>query len=378
MIYLDHNSTTPIYPEVAQVVSRSLNNNWGNPSNSYSIARKARKSIEVAREQVARLCGATPDQVIFTSGATEANNAVLHSSLIKISARVPKHLVTSEIEHSSVLSSCAYMEKYHKVLISYLKVNDAGRISTPPLLKALSNAPQLVSIMWANNETGVITPISEISSICHNAGIPFHTDAVQAVGKIPVNFENSGADFMSMSGHKIGAPKGIGALIVKNPDIFTPFIHGGKQEHGLRGGTENVPYIAALGLAAEIKYTEGLDNMKQVAKLRDEFEAKLCARIPSAVINGQGAERIPNTSNIHIPGVDGDAAVIYLDQKGICISSGSACLEQAITPSHVILAMSGSHEVASESIRVSLGESTTEEELNTLIDELKVITSIIA
>jgi len=377
MIYLDHNSTTPVYSKVTEAISRTLNQNWGNPSSSYSIAHKARKSIELAREQIAKLCGASPDQVIFTSGATEANNAVLHTSLVQTDAVNDKHLVTTEIEHSSILSSCSYLEKYHNTSISYLQVNENGHISKTDLLNVCKNNPQLVSIMWANNETGVVSPIADIALICHDAGIPFHTDAVQALGKIPINFETSGVDFLSISGHKIGAPKGIGALIIKNPDIFTPFIHGGKQEHGLRGGTENVPYIVALGLAAEIKYTEGLENMNRVKKLRDAFELKLCSRIPKAVINGQDAERIPNTSNIHIPNIDGDAAVTYMAQKNICISSGSACLEQAITPSHVILAMSGSHEVASESIRVSLGENTTEEDLDTLIYELEIFISIV-
>jgi cysteine desulfurase len=230
--------------------------------------------------------------------------------------------------------------------------------------------------MWANNETGVVWPVAEYAKVCDAKGVPFHTDAVQALGKLPVDFGSSGVSFLSLSGHKFGAPKGIGALVVADPDSFVPLIIGGKQEHGHRGGTENVPHIVALGVAAEMVGTRGFEAWGKVAALRDDFERSVLESLKGARVNGGGSPRLPNTSNIHFPGMDGDALVTFLDQQGICVSSGSACLESAITPSHVILAMTGSHEQASESIRLSLGLEASEADLQRLLVSLKAFTSM--
>jgi cysteine desulfurase len=374
MIYLDHNATTPILPEVADAMIPWIRNNWGNPSSVYSIGREARKAVDMAREQVAALIGADPQQVVFTSGATEANNAALHSAFI--SSKDKSRIVTSNVEHSAILACCSYLARHRNADICQLRVDSEGRLNPEQVAHAITPDTCLVSLMWANNETGVLFPINQISEICKRHGVPLHCDAVQAVGKIPINFTETGLSYLSLSGHKIGAPKGIGALIVSEPGKFEPFIFGGKQENGLRGGTECVPLIVALGKAAEIRLRNGLGDWDRVRKIRDQFEEELIKRLPNGCVNGGQTERLPNTSNIHVPGMDGDAAVIFLDQRGICVSSGSACLESAITPSHVVLAMTKSHERASESLRISLGEKSTYKELEELVGAIEEFATI--
>lgn len=361
MIYLDHNATTPVLPEVVEAMLPWLTSNWGNPSSIHAPGRLARRAVEAAREQVAHLVGANPEQVIFTSGATEAINSAIHSALLQGSSR--RHVITSAVEHSAVLAYCAFLERFHGVEITRLGVNRDGGLDHTDLLAALRPDTALVSLMSANNETGVIWPIVEYAAICGSGGVPLHTDAVQAVGKLPIDFGGSGASFLSLSGHKFGAPKGIGALIVADPQAFRSYIHGGKQEHSHRGGTENVSHIVGLGAAAAAVSGRGSASWADVESLRNEFERKLCASIPRAEINGAGSPRLPNTSNVHLPGFDGDALVTFLDQRGICVAAGSACMESAITPSHVILAMTGSHDHANESIRISVGLCTTKEDL---------------
>lgn len=368
MIYFDHNSTTSVHPAVAEVVNKSLIESWGNPSSTYSFGIKSKKVVEVAREQVASLCGASPEQVVFTSSATESNNTILQSSLL--SSNNKKHIITSKVEHSSILNYCLHIEKYNGAKVDYLDVNSEGLFSIEDLKECLRKRPSLVSLMWVNNETGVVNPISKIVKICKEYGVPFHTDAVQAVSKLSIDFKTSEIDFLSLSGHKIGAPKGVGAMLIREPNEMIPFMHGGKQESGLRGGTENVAYIAALGKAAEIEQSYIAEKELKLKSLQNYFEQKLKSVIPSAIVHGQAAQRVSNTSNLHIPGIDGDATVTFLQSRGIFVSTGSACLEQAITPSHVILEMAGSHEIANESIRVSFGCENTMEEVDTLIDSL--------
>ncbi len=351
-----------------------LTGKWGNPSSIHSPGREARRAVERARKQVAVLVGADPEQVLFTSGATEANNAALHSAIRQDPSR--RHIVTSVVEHSAVLAYCDYLESRLGVHVTRLGVDSRGQLNLDELRAAIRPDTALVSLMWANNETGVIWPNSEFAKICRDAGVAFHTDAVQAVGKIPVSFSNITASHLSLSGHKFGAPKGIGALIVKDPENFVPLIYGGKQERGMRGGTESVPLIVALGAAAEIARQRGTDRWNVIGKLRDELESSLLNTIPGAELNGGGSERLPNTSNVHLPGLDGDAIVTFLDQKGICVSSGSACLESAITPSHVIQAMTGSYERASESLRISLGLESTADETRRLVEALEIFAAI--
>jgi len=368
VIYLDHNATTPILPDVVDAMLPWLRKNWGNPSSIYGSGRIARRAVEEARERVAGLVGARPEQVVFTSGATEANNAAIHSEVFRDPAK--RHIVTSAVEHSAVLAYCDYLEKVHGVEVTRLGVNSDGLIDQGELKSAIRPETALVSLMAANNETGVIWPIPDLAVICWEQKVPFHSDSVQAIGKIPVSFSNWGLSFMSLSGHKFGAPKGTGALIINDQERFQPLIHGGGQERGARGGTENVAHIVALGKAAELACQRDSAEWKQSELLRDQFEQTLLDRISESRVNGLDCWRLPNTSNITLPGIDGDALVTFLDKLGICISSGSACLESAITPSHVILAMTGSHRLAEESIRVSLGLESSEEELERLIDAL--------
>jgi len=307
-----------------------LTTNWGNPSSIHAPGRAARRAIEEARSKVAALVGAYPEQVLFTSGATEANNSAIHSVLIHDLTK--RHIVTSVVEHSAILAYCDFVKQHHGAEITCLPVDSYGMISNDDLKAAIRPDTALVSLMWANNETGVIWPIAEFSNICRDAGVPFHTDAVQAIGKVPVHFEKCGASFLSVSGHKIGSPKGIGALILSEPASFEPLIYGGKQERGMRGGTESVPLIVALGAAAEIVSKRDAGCWNPIKKLRDEFESLLIQRIPRAAINGGGTERLPNTSNVYLPGLDGDAIVTFLDKKSICVRAGS---ESVATPGRI-------------------------------------------
>ena len=361
MIYLDHNATTPPMQAAVNAMMPFLTEQWGNPSSGYRFGANSRKAIEAARGSVARLVGAEPTQVIFTSGATEANNAALHAAAIADSTK--RHIVTSAVEHSAVLGYCEYLECQHEFEVTRLPVDVEGWLDPKIVRGAIRPDTAIVSLMWANNETGVLWPINEFAKICVEKEVLFHTDAVQAVGKVPIDFGDLGVSYLSLSGHKFGAPKGIGALLVQEPDRFEPFIYGGRQENGLRGGTECVPLIIALGKAAELRSAIGVQRWEQVHALRDSFENEVLSRVEGVVVNGEVAGRLPNTSNLHIPGVDADAAFTYLDRKGICVSSGSACLESAIAPSHVIMAMTSSHERASESLRISVGLETSEEEM---------------
>lgn len=363
----------PILPGVADAMLPWLTEKWGNPSNNYSVGREARRAVEEARSSVARLVGARPEQIVFTSGATEANNAVLHSVLV--GDRSKRHLVTSTVEHSSVLSYCDYLERYHSFEITRLGVDRNGALNLEELKRAIRKDTAMVSLMWANNETGVIWPVEEIAKICRVKDVKFHTDAVQAVGKLDVSFSDISANFLCVSGHKIGAPKGVGAIVIRDPDSFSPLIHGGKQENGFRGGTESVPFIVGLGKAADLTRQGGLEKWSNIATLRDNFEDQIRQEFIGSEINGLGCERLPNTSSVFLPGIDSDAAVTFLDQHGICASSGSACMQGAIAPSHVILSMSDSYERANETLRVSLTDSTHSYDIERLIKSLIEITS---
>jgi cysteine desulfurase len=374
MIYLDYNATGPILPQVIEAMEPWLEKEWGNPSSIYASGRLARRAVNEARGRVAALVGAHVDQIVFTSGATEANNAAIHSAL----RQEPKkqHVVTSAVEHSAVLAYCQHLEKYEGVSVTYLPVDEAGCPSVNDLRDAIREDTVIVSLMWANNETGVISPAHDYAEICQKKGVRLHTDAVQAVGKLPVDFHESGASYLSLSGHKFGASKGAGALVIRDPDSFVPLLVGGKQENGHRGGTENVAFTVGLGVAAEMVEKRGFGCWKRVEELRNIFERDVLRLIDSAKVNGGSSERLQNTSNIYLPGIDADALVTYLDQQGICVSSGSACLESAITPSHVIFAMTQSYERASESLRVSLGLDTTEAEMQRLVSAIEAFVAL--
>ncbi len=374
MIYLDYNATGPILPEVQEAMKPWLNAQWGNPSSVYAYGRIAKRAVEEARQKLAVFVGANPEQILFTSGATEANNAAIHSALLQQPRK--RHIVTSMVEHSAVLAYCDHLERYWKVEVTRLPVDPSGLISLDDLRKSIRPDTAIVSLMWANNETGVIWPVEEFSEICATKNTPLHTDAVQAVGKVHVNFRDSGASYLSLSGHKFGAPKGIGALVIKEPYDFVPFNHGGKQEDGRRGGTENVSFLVGLGEACALVTRRGFEAWNDVSTLRDQLEYSLLRIVEGSQINGSGQNRLPNTTNIYLPEIDGDTLVTYLDQQGICISSGSACLESAITPSHVIFSMTQSHNRASESVRISLGVETTKADVQKLLVAIETFVGI--
>lgn len=376
MIYLDHNATTPVLPEVREAMLPYLGDEWGNPSSSYRFGSHLKSKIEEAREQVAELIGAkSPREVLFTSGGTESNNTALHAV---IHSTGKTHIVTSQVEHSSVLSYCRFLEEFRGFRVTYLPVDREGLISMADLEEAIEPGTALVSLMWANNETGVFFPIEEIGQLCRSKGVPYHCDAVQAVGKLPMKLKDLPIDYLSLTGHKIGAPKGIGALYVQKKAEFVPFVHGGHQERSRRGGTENVASLVGLGTAAAIaeKKLPGYDAI--VRPLRDALEEGIFSAIHNAERNGNPAQRLANTANIFLPGIDSDAVLTFLDSLDICASSGSACMKSAITPSHVIKAMSGSHDRSSESIRFSLSPTNTLEEMKTVILKLGQLEGLVS
>jgi cysteine desulfurase len=359
MIYLDHNATTPILPEVFEAMRPYFCEEWGNPSSTYRFGSKLKAVIETARAQVAELIGARPTEIIFTSCATESNNAAIHAALKANPAK--KHIVTSAVEHSSVLNYCRALEKDgHRV--RYLPVDRDGLLKLADLENALTGETAVVSLMWANNETGVLFPVKEIAEICRARGVLYHCDAVQAAGKVEIDVSPNGgmqADYLSLTGHKFHAPKGVGALYVRRKAPFSPMIHGGHQERNLRGGTECVPLIVGVGKAAEVarKHLPGYE--KKVRPLRDGLEEGILSSIPNTELNGHKTRRVANTTNITFHGIESEALLILLDQGGVCASSGSACLTDSNEPSHVVQAMKPHAGASRQMIRFSLGLETT-------------------
>lgn len=359
MIYLDHNATTPIAREVREAMLPFLNDEWGNASSSYRFGSKNKGVIEAARGQVAGLLGANAREIVFTSCATESNNSAICAAL---KARPQKrHIITSQVEHSSVLAPFRVLEN-DGYRVTYLGVDRDGLLDVEELKSAIDDETALVSLMWANNETGVLFPVQEVGEICRERNVLFHCDAVQAVGKLPVDLSKTPVDYLSVTGHKLNVPKGIGALYVRRGVPFTPYLHGGHQEKGRRGGTENIAFIAALGKAAELAQHRVLDYDAKVRSLRDALENGILEAIPQAERNGHISQRLPNTSNISFNGIEAEALLLLLDGEGICASSGSACLADSEEPSHVIKAMKPETD-ARDMVRFSLGLNNTMEEI---------------
>lgn len=356
MIYLDHNATTPIAPEVREAMLPYLTEEWGNPSSSYRFGAKLKGVIEAARGQVAELLGASSREIVFTSGATEANNTAIHAALRAHPAR--RHIVTSAVEHSSVLSCCRAWER-EGVRVTVLPVDRDGLLKLADVEAAITDETALVSLMWANNETGVLFPVERIAELCRARRVLFHCDAVQAIGKLPVDVRRLPVDYLTLSGHKFHGPKGVGALFVRRGAPFTPLIHGGHQERGRRGGTENVALIVGLGLAAELAQKGVADYSAKVRPLRDALEQGILSAIPDTELNGHPVERLPNTTNITFRGVESEALLLLLDQAGVCASSGSACLADSDEPSHVVRAMKPESTASRQMVRFSLGRDTT-------------------
>ncbi|MCX6880197.1 MAG: aminotransferase class V-fold PLP-dependent enzyme [Verrucomicrobia bacterium] len=373
MIYLDHNATTPVLPEVREAMLPYLEREWGNPSSTYRFGSKLKGAIEKAREQVADLVGAkSPREILFTSGGTESNNTAIHSAIL--SRPEKKHIITSQVEHSSVLSYCRHLEKHHGYQVTYLPVDREGLFALSDLEAAMSADTAIVSLMWANNETGVLFPVHEIGIRCHDRGIPFHCDAVQAAGKLPIDLKNAPIDYLSITGHKIGASKGCGALYVQRKTPFIPFIHGGHQEKGKRGGTESVALVVGLGVASEISQQKLPVYDSNVRPLRDALEHGIFGAFPDCELNGHKTLRLQNTSNIYFPGIAAEAMLLLLDQAGVCGSSGSACLADSPDPSHVIAAMKPGA-AARNSVRWSLGLWNNPDEIAQVVRQILRITS---
>lgn len=357
MIYLDHNATTPIAPEVLEAMLPYLTTEWGNPSSSYRFGSRLKAVLSTAREQVADLIGAHPLEILFTSCATESNNTALHAALRANPGK--RHTVTSSVEHSSVLSYCRHLET-EGYRVTYLPVDRDGLLRLADLEGAICAETAVVSLMWANNETGVLFPVAEIAALCRARGVLCHCDAVQAVGKLAVDVRAVPVDYLALSGHKIQAPKGIGALYVRRKTPMSPYLYGGHQERGWRGGTENVALIVALGRAAELARKRQAQYEKHVRPLRDRLEAGILESISGTERNGHPAQRLPNTSSLTFHGIDAEALLLLLDQAGVCASSGSACLADSDEPSHVVTAMKPDTGASRQTIRFSLGLETTE------------------
>ena len=368
MIYLDHNATTPIAPEVLEAMMPYLTIEWGNPSSSYKFGSNLKAVIEKSRGQVAELIGAYPSEIIFTSCATESNNSAIHATLKANPDK--RHIITSAVEHSSVLNHCMALEK-EGYKVTYLPVDSDGLLNLTDLKNAIIEKTAIVSLMWANNETGVLFPVDEISEICQARGVLYHCDAVQAVGKTLIDVRKSNINYLSLTGHKFHAPKGIGVLYVRRKTLFIPLIHGGHQERNLRGGTESVPLIVGIGKAAELarKSLPSYDN--KVRPLRDILEDGILKSIPETELNGHKNQRLANTTNISFKGIESEALLILLDQAGICASSGSACLADSDEPSHVIKAMKPSSISARQMIRFSLDDGLTNKDIIKTIAAIK-------
>ncbi len=368
-IYLDHNATTPLDPEVRNIMI-SYMDDYGNPSSIYSEGKNARFAIESARRSVARLFNCTARRIVFTGGGSEANNLVLKGIAFANRGR-KNHIITTAIEHPSVLMACKWLGK-SGFQITYLKVDKTGRVSPEDLASSISEKTCLISIMTANNETGTIQPVAELADIAGRRGVLFHTDATQAVSKIPLDVESPGVDMLTMSGHKLYGPKGVGALFIRRGVVLEPVIHGGGQESGLRAGTENVIGIVGLGKASELA-VQRLPDMDRVRLLRDRLEKGIREIFPEAKLNGHRDDRLPNTLNMCLPGLRGESLVLALDQRGVSISSGSACRSGLPEPSHALLAMGLSDEEAHCSIRLSLGFGNTIEEIDRAISLFKEV-----
>jgi len=367
MIYFDHNATTPVLPEVFEAMRPYFCDEWGNPSSAYRFGSKLKTVIGAAREQVAEMVGALPEEILFTSCATESNNAAIQAVLKSCPAK--RHIVTSAVEHSSVLNHCQALEK-EGYRITYLPVNRDGLLNVADLANALTDQTAVVSLMWANNETGVLFPIQEIAELCRKHEVLFHCDAVQVAGKVEINLRQTLVDYLSLSGHKFYAPKGVGVLYIRRNSPFVPFLHGGHQENGLRGGTENVPLIVGLGKAAELASRRLQNFDAKVRPLRDKLETSILTRISNVEVNGHLGLRLANTANITFRGVESETLLVLLDQAGICASKGSACLGNSDGPSHVIKAMKPDGVTARESLRFSLGINSREDEVQICVDTL--------
>lgn len=370
VIYVDNNATTQVAPEVLEEMLPYFNEFYGNPSSMHSFGGKVGRKLIQARADVAALIGAAPEEIIFTSCGTESDSTAIRAAIESYPDK--KHIITSRVEHPAVKNLFEYLSK-NGYRVTFVPVDRQGRLDLDYLYKNLSDDTAIVSIMWANNESGVIFPVEEISRTVREHGVVFHTDAVQAIGKIPIDLKNMDIDMLSLSGHKFHGPKGIGALYVRKGTKFFPFLIGGHQESGRRGGTENVASIIGLGKASQLAAAHLKDDITRVKELRDKLENELLKRVPSALINGDSKNRLPNTSSIAFEYVEGESILLMMDEFGICASSGSACTSGSLEPSHVLRAMGVPFTAAHGSIRFSLSIYNTTAEIDFIFEKLPPI-----
>ncbi|MGA2224308.1 MAG: cysteine desulfurase NifS [Syntrophobacteraceae bacterium] len=369
-VYLDNNATTQVAPEVLEAMLPYFHELYGNPSSMHSFGGQVMKQVRKAREQVAALLGASPAEIIFTSCGSESDNAAIRSTLASYPDK--NHIVTSRVEHPAVRALCAHLAT-HGYRVTELPVDGEGRLDMEQYKRALTSDTAIVSLMWANNETGVIFPIEKAAEMARERRIIFHTDAVQAVGKIPINLADSSIDMLSLSGHKLHAPKGIGVLYLRKGTKFSPFLIGGHQERGRRGGTEATPSIIGLGVAAELAQKKMDIENTFVKGLRDRLEYTILNTVANTKVNGDRDNRLPNTTNISFEFVEGEGILLMMDEFGICASSGSACTSGSLQPSHVLRAMGIPFTMAHGSIRFSLSVYNTDEEIDFVIEKLPPI-----
>ncbi len=370
-IYLDYSATTPTHPEVLKAMLPCFTDAFGNPSSIHSCGQETKEAVETARAKLAGLIGSRDEDIVFTSGGTEADNFAI-KGIAFANERRGNHIITSVVEHHAVTETCRFLEK-RGFKVTYLPVDEHCVVNPDDVRRAITARTILISIMHANNEVGSLQPVAEISKIAREAGVYFHTDAVQTVGHIPVNVKRLGADLLSISAHKLYGPKGVGALYIRKGTKLSPFMHGGEQERGLRASTENVPGIVGFGVAAELAGREMDEEAERLTRFRDRLTNGLLSSIAHTRLNGHPINRLPNNVNISVDFVEGEAILLNLDLAGICASTGSACSSQSAEPSHVLLAMGLSHEQARGSLRFSLGKWTTEAEIDKVLDVMPQI-----
>ncbi len=373
VVYMDNNATTQVAPEVVEAMMGYLTEQYGNPSSMHTFGGVVGAEISKARKQVADFLGAEPEEITFTSCGTESDSTAILSALRTSPEK--RHVITTRVEHPAVKSLCENLEVVtgHKYRVTRLKVDSEGVLDMAEYEAALSDETAIVSVMWANNETGVIYPVEEMARMARQRGVLFHTDAVQAVGKIPINLKELDVDFLSLSGHKLHAPKGVGVLYIKRGTQFVPFLTGGHQEHGRRGGTENVASIIGLGRACELAGEKMVEENGRVKALRDRLEEGLLASVPKSMLNGHKTDRLPNTANISFEFVEGEAILLHMNQHNICASSGSACTSGSLEPSHVLRAMGVPFTAAHGSIRFSLSVYNSEEDVDFVLEKMPAI-----
>lgn len=371
LIYLDNAATTQVYPEVLKAMEPYFTEYYGNPSSIYSFAGESKKAVDAARQTIADFLHATSEEIYFTGGGSESDNWALKATAEAYQSK-GKHIITSKIEHHAILHTCEYLEK-QGFEVTYLDVDENGLVHPEDVEKAIRPDTILISVMFANNEIGTIEPIAEIGKIAKEHGVLFHTDAVQAFGHVPIDVEEMNIDMLSASGHKINGPKGIGLMYIRKGLKLGSFIHGGAQERHRRAGTHNVPGIVGFAKAVELASAHLEERIKYETELRDYYIHRVETEIPYAKLNGDRTSRLPNNTNFCFRFIEGESMLILLDQKGICASSGSACTSGSLDPSHVLLAIGLPHEIAHGSLRVTLSEKTTKEEIDYTVDELKKI-----